>query len=673
MCGIAGLWDGVGNMRADERVLAIQRMTRTLAHRGPDDEGYLDEPNAGLACGHRRLSIVDLSPLGRQPMASPSGRYVIVFNGEVYNHKRLRPDLEAAGFQFRGTSDTEVMLAAIEHWGLQPAIRRFIGMFAFALWDRRQRVLAIARDRLGIKPLYYGWVAGRFVFASELKALSIAPGFDGAIDRDALALQLRYGYIPAPYSIYRNIYKLPPGTILSLDAKTARTPLMETDLRGRIAPYWSASEIAERGAASRLQIGADEAVEQVEALLRDAIALRMEADVPLGAFLSGGVDSSVVVALMQRLSSRPVRTFSIGVPEFGYDEAPHARAVAEHLGTDHTELYVSANEALEVVPRLPRIYDEPFSDASQIPTFLVSQLARRHVTVSLSGDGGDELFAGYDRYFWALRIWRWIGTAPKTFRRALARSLMAAPGMWAGALEAAKPLLPPSLRVRGPRDKLDRFADLIVASSPDVLYAQLVSHWPRRRPPVLDAHDLPSSLTEPARVSGIPDPTERMMFADLVGYLPDDILTKVDRASMAVGLEARVPLLDHRIVEFSWRLPLNLKVRAGRGKWPLREILSRYVPPMLTQRPKQGFGIPIGAWLRGPLRDWAEALLSEHRLRTEGIFEPDLIRSMWSDHVHGNRDEHYRLWDVLMVQAWLEARGEVNVQTLDRTCGVVLP
>src|SRR6185437_1777472 len=357
MCGIAGLWDGIGSIGADERALVIRRMTRALSHRGPDDEGYFDESRVGFSCGHRRLSIVDLSPLGHQPMASPSGRYVIVFNGEVYNHRALRLELEAVGFGFRGTSDTEVMLASIEHWGVEGAVRRFVGMFAFALWDRRQLALTIVRDRLGIKPLYYGWVGGRFAFGSELKALRIAPGFDRAIDRNALALQLKHGYIAGPHSIYQNLYKLPPGTLLSIDSEAVREPLMPAALAERIVTYWSAREVAERGAAERLQIGPDEAVERLEALLRDAVALRMEADVPLGAFLSGGVDSSIVVALMQKESSRPVRTFTIEFPDFGFDEAPYARAVAQHLGTDHSELYVSAAEALKVVPRLPQLYD----------------------------------------------------------------------------------------------------------------------------------------------------------------------------------------------------------------------------------------------------------------------------------------------------------------------------
>lgn len=669
MCGIAGLWDCLGSMRADERALAIRRMTRSLAHRGPDDEGLLDEPESGFSCGHRRLSIVDLSPQGRQPMESPSGRYVIVFNGEVYNYRALRLELEAAGFRFRGTSDTEVMLAAIEHWSLQRAVERFVGMFAFALWDRHRRVLTMVRDRLGIKPLYYGWAGGRFVFASELKALSIAPGFDGAISRGALALQSRLGYIPAPYSIYQNFYKLPPGTVFSVNVETARTPMGPGELEGRIVAYWSARDIAEQGAADRLRIDAAEAVDQLEALLLEAISLRMEADVPLGAFLSGGVDSSTVVALMQKQSSRAVRTFSIGFPDFGFDEAPHARAVAKYLGTEHSELYVSAAEALRVVPRLPQLYDEPFSDASQIPTFLVSQLARRHVTVSLSGDGGDELFSGYDRYFWTLRIWRRIGGAPRALRRVLAKTLLTAPGTWAKALELVMPLLPRALQVREPLDKVSRFADLVTSESADDLYARLISHWPHESTPVLGGHHLLRNPADGPGQTGLCDPTERMMYADLVGYLPDDILAKIDRASMAVGLEARVPLLDHRVVEFAWRLPLELKLRGGQGKWLLRQVLYRHVPRPLIERPKQGFGVPLGAWLRGPLRDWAESLLDERRLRDGGFFDPAAIRATWRQHVEGITDVSYRLWDVLMFQAWLEEHSKHFGQTLPHRAG----
>jgi len=666
MCGITGLWDIFGRLGAEQAAAAARRMNRALSHRGPDDEGYFDE--AGLWLAHRRLSIIDLSAEGHQPMISPSGRYVIVFNGEVFNHKRLRPELERHGVRFRGHSDTEVMLAAVEHWGLRGAVERFIGMFAFALWDRKDRCLALVRDRLGIKPLYYGWAAGRFVFGSELKALRAAPGFANAINRDALTLLLRHNYIPAPHSIYEGVYKLLPGTMLSVDTRLAASPESVEAATARAAHYWSAREVAEGGARSRYRGTEEAAATELERLLRDAIALRMEADVPLGAFLSGGVDSSTVVALMQAQSGRPVRTFSIGFHEAGFDEAQHAKAVARHLGTNHTELYVTSREALEVVPKLPEIYDEPFSDSSQIPTFLVSQLARRHVTVSLSGDGGDELFGGYNRYFYLRQFWSRISHIPFPLRRAIAHTLDSAPTFWGAALERAMPVIPRRWRVNTVREKIVRLAGVLKLESPDLLYHQLVSHWHDPAAVVLGGSEPSTALTDSARQAALNDYTERMMYTDLVSYLPDDILAKVDRASMAASLEARVPLLDHRVLEFAWRLPLHFKIRNGEGKRLLRQVLYRYVPKELIERPKQGFGVPIGDWLRGPLRDWAEALLDEHRLRGEGFFDPGPIRKTWSDHLSRRSDEHYRLWDVLMFQSWLEAGAKHAPQT---SCGLI--
>ena len=456
MCGVAGLWDVRHRLDASSKDAAIRRMTRTLTHRGPDDEGYFQDETAGLALGFCRLSIVDLSLQGHQPMVSVSGRYIIVFNGEVYNHAGLRPELEAADFPFRGHSDTEVMLAAIEHWGLESAVKRFIGMFAFALWDRQDRILTLVRDRLGVKPLYYGWIGSSFVFGSELKALRTAPGFAGTVNRDALTLLLRHSYIPAPYSIYQGIYKLMPGTLLRVDADLAANPEAVEALTARATSYWSAREVAETAVRNRFNGSTSEAVAELDHLLRDAVALRMEADVPLGAFLSGGVDSSTVVALMQAQSSRPVQTFTIGFHETDYDEAQHAKAVARHLGTAHTELYVTPQQALAVVPRLPEMCDEPFSDSSQIPTFLISQLARQTVTVSLSGDGGDEVFAGYNRYFWGRRLSRQISAIPKPLRRLMAAGLRVAPKFWAGTLKQAMPLLPVRLRVNNPGDKIGR-------------------------------------------------------------------------------------------------------------------------------------------------------------------------------------------------------------------------
>ena len=660
MCGIAGLWSPGGQFGREQCGTAVRRMTRSLSHRGPDDEGYFEHPEAGLYLGHRRLSIVDLSKEGHQPMVSPSGRYVTVFNGEIFNHRRLRPELERGGFTFRGHSDTEVMLAAVEYWGLLAAIERFIGMFAIALWDRESRSLTLVRDRLGIKPLYYGWAGGHFVFGSELKALRGAMRFDNRIHRGALALFMRHNYIPEPWSIYEGIYKLTPGTWVSFDSAAVQHPHNPEELVNRTTTYWSAKNVVERGGDARMAADVGGATERLEELLRDAVGLRMEADVPLGAFLSGGVDSSTVVALMQAQSSRPVKTFSIGFHEAGFDEAPHARAVAAHLGTEHTEMYVTPREAMDVIPRLARSYDEPFSDSSQIPTFLVSQLARRHVTVSLSGDGGDELFAGYDRYFVAGRLWNQLSRLPRPVRWSLGQGLQSMPGALAALLEVARPLLPGRWRINNPRDKVTLLAELLRAGTPAQLYQLLVSHWSEPARLVREATEALSPLTDPARGAPVHNETERMMYTDLISYLPGDILTKVDRASMSVGLEARVPLLDHRVVELAWQLPMRLKVNQGQGKWILRQVLFKYVPRELIERPKKGFGVPVGAWLRGPLRDWAESLLDESRLEAEGYLEPGRIRSIWSNHLSGRVDEQYRLWDVLMFQAWLEHESGVS-------------
>jgi len=666
MCGISGFWDFGRRFTGADASAALHSMTRALRHRGPDDEGYFQDSNCGFALGFRRLSIVDLSAAGHQPMTSAGGRYVIAFNGEVYNHARLRPALEKAGHTFRGHSDTEVMLAAIELWGVEGALEQFIGMFAFALWDKLERTLILARDRLGIKPLYCGWAAGVFAFASELKALAALPGFANPVDRGALCLFLRHNFVPAPYSIYRNIGKLTPGTLLRVDAALAAESLDAQNLAERAESYWSARLVTEGAAGQRAVLADDDAIEQLDTLLRDAVSLRMLADVPLGAFLSGGVDSSTVVALMQAQSSRAVKTFSIGFREESHDEARHAKAVAAHLGTDHHELYVTSQDALKVVPLLPMMFDEPFADSSQIPTYLVSRLARDKVTVSLSGDGGDELFAGYNRYFWGAGLRRWMDRIPYSARRAAA-SLLRANDAWFGkALEGAMPLLPARLRLQNPSNKSTILADMLGARTDEERYRYLVSHWRDPAKIVLDASEPASLLADVGRRSRLAEPVERMMSADLVTYLPDDILAKVDRASMAVSLEARVPLLDHRVVEFAWRIPIAQKVRAGHGKWLLRQVLYRYVPKELIERPKMGFGVPIEHWLRGPLRDWAEALLNEQRLREEGYFDPAPIRAMWEGHLAGRLNEHYRLWDVLMFQAWLDAQDKFHGQTTGR-------
>ncbi len=649
MCGIAGFFDPkVDTLKNGKEIL--DKMTDTLIHRGPDDNGIWIDKDMGMGLGHRRLAILDLSPGGHQPMYSASGRYVIIFNGEIYNFMTLRKELEQESFYaWRGNSDTEVMLAAIEKWGIEEAVKRFVGMFAFALYDRKERVLYLVRDRIGIKPLYYGWIKGVFVFASELKAIKSHPYFSGKINLGALALLLRHNYIPTPYSIYEGIYKLYPGHILTLRCKK------EKYLKPVISPYWSAKEVVETGNKNPFSNGEKEAIDALESLLKDAIKLRMIADVPLGAFLSGGVDSSTVVALMQAQSTRPVKTFTIGFYEQDYDEARYAKEIATHLGTEHTELYVTPKEAMEVVPKLPTLYDEPFSDSSQIPTFLISKLARTQVTVSLSGDGGDELFGGYNRYFWGRDIWDKLKGMPYGMRMALAKSLtILSPQVWDAIFFRLDPILPRRLRQRNPGDKLHKLAGILGAKTPKEMYYNLVSHWRKPTNVVIGAEEPLTVLTNPEKQAHLSDFVSQMMYLDLVSYLPDDILVKVDRASMGVSLEARVPILDHRIVEFAWRLPLHMKIRGDQSKWILRQVLYRYVPRKLIERPKMGFGIPIDKWLRGPLRDWAESLLDESRLRQEGFFNPLPILEKWREHLSGRRNWQHHLWDVLMFQAWLE-------------------
>jgi len=653
MCGIAGIIDASGRA-ADALEGVASAMASTLRHRGPDDHGSWADPEHGIALGHRRLSILDLTDEGRQPMVSASSRYVIVFNGEIYNHRELRDRLESRGHAFRGRSDTEVLLAAVDEWGARGAVDRLNGMFAFGLWDRSECQLHLARDRIGEKPLYYGTIGSALVFASELKAFDAHPGFTAEIDRDSVASFFRFKYVPSPLSIYRGIRKLPAASILSIDADRP-TDVPEP------AQYWDAAEVAQRGLADPFRGSVGEAAHELESLLVDAVGLRMQADVPLGAFLSGGVDSSTVVAIMQAIGERPARTFTIGSTDRDNDEARYARAVADHLGTEHTELFVTPSDAMDVIPDLPTMYDEPFADSSQIPTFLVSRLAREHVTVSLSGDGGDELFGGYDRYLWVEKLWKDVGWIPPWFRRRAAIALgSVSPGSWQRVLARSSATLPKSLQHRMAGEKVHKLAGVLDAADPDEIYRRLVSHWRDPAALVLGSREPVTRLTEPAawRPQGL---TDRMMFLDLLTYLPDDILAKVDRASMSVGLEARVPLLDHRVVEFAWSLPFALKVRDGKSKWLLRQVLSKYVPSSLIDRPKTGFGIPIGAWLRGPLRDWAETLLDERRLRQEGFLDALLVRRMWREHLSGKRDRQYLLWDALNFQAWLENRRGASV------------
>jgi len=641
MCGIAGFW-GPADQRGLRRT--ARAMADAIRHRGPDDSGEWCNEDAGIALAHRRLSILDLSPEGHQPMISASGRYVIVFNGEVFNCEELRAQL--SGCRWRGHSDTEVMLEAIEAWGLEAAVRSFVGMFAFAIWDREERELHLVRDRLGIKPLYYGRCGKYFLFGSELRALRAHPAFDAEIDRGAVALLMRHNYVPHPYSIYDGIRKLPPGTMLRVRS--------DRELPEPVT-FWSAQAVAETGASHPLPDDPEAAVDTLHQLLLPAIRRRMIADVPLGAFLSGGIDSSTVVALMQAQSSRRVRTFSIGFMEKDYNEAPFAAAVARHLGTDHTELYVTPADAQAVVPKLPEYFDEPFSDSSQIPTFLVAALARRHVTVALSGDGGDELFAGYPRYALTNQIWGALRHAPPAARKLAAGGIRTfSADAWDRMFRTADVFLPALLRGRRPGEQIHRFADLLSADSRQDVYRRILSHWDLPEEVVVGAREPLTVLTDPRRWAKLSDFTLQMMFIDLVSYLPDDILTKVDRASMAVGLEARVPLLDHGVVEFAWRLPMSLRIRNGQQKWLPRQVLYKYVPAELVDRPKMGFGMPIGEWLRGPLRDWAEALLASQRLTDEGFLDSQRVRAVWQQHVSGRRNWQYPLWDVLMFQAWLE-------------------
>jgi asparagine synthase (glutamine-hydrolysing) len=642
MCGIAGFWQSNGT--PDHPFEVLNRMGAALAHRGPDDSGVFFDDVAGMGMAFRRLSILDLSPEGHQPMFSPSGRYVIVFNGEVYNFEEIRSEL--GPHCWRGHSDTEVMLGAFERWGVEASVQRFVGMFAFALWDRLERRLYLVRDRLGIKPVYYGQVRNAFIFASELKAIWQCPDFAGEIDRDALALYMRHNYVPAPHCIYRGLHKLESGCILTLESP-ASTP--------QISRYWSAKEVAHRGLQSPLRIGDQEAVEELHELLLQAVRLRMISDVPLGAFLSGGVDSSTVVALMQAQSPRPVKTFTIGFCEEGYNEAVEAKKVAEHLRTDHTELYLAPQDALDVVPLLPAMYDEPFADFSQIPTYLVSKLARRCVTVSLSGDGGDELFGGYNRYYLTRRIWRSLRLLPAALRKAASSLLRALPPERIDtAFRLLQPLIPRRLTPSAPGDKAHKLANLLSLSSPSIqeLYHRALSHWHNPGYVVLNSCEPRTVRDTIDELSASLDIEEVMMVTDLLNYLPDDILTKIDRASMAVSLEARVPLLDHRVVEFAWKLPRSLKIRDGVSKWILRQVLYKYVPEHLIERPKMGFGVPLDRWLRGPLRDWAEDLLSEKNLAGHGFFNVEPIREKWREHISASRNWQYLLWDVLVFQEW---------------------
>ena len=649
MCGLVGFWDFGRRIDSPERCLGD--MAGVITHRGPDDQGVFFDSDTGLGLGHCRLSIIDLSQDGSQPMESASSRFVLAYNGEVYNFRDLRRELEGQGDLFRGHSDTEVILAAIERWGLETALSRFNGMFAFALWDRRDRILHLVRDRIGIKPLYYGFAGDALVFASDPAAFRPVPGFAGEIDRGAVCLLLRHGYIPAPHSIFTGIRKLLPGHLLSITAP-------ESGSLPEAHPYWSARDAVTSGRAERFSGSPAEAVTELETLLRDAVKCRMVSDVPLGAFLSGGVDSSTVVALMQEVSGRPVRTFSIGFEDEEFNEAHYAGEVARHLGTEHTELYVTPQQCRDVVPLLPGMFSEPFADSSQIPTYLVSKLARSQVTVSLSGDGGDELFAGYHNYAMGQALWRRSSRFP-AWLRALGGAAIHSipPGAWDGLLKSAGPFKSGGRAFELTGDRMHKLADVVARRDFPDMYRALVSAWKDPAGMVIRGHEPPTLLTGLDTPAPSDDILEQMMYWDLRTYLPGDILTKVDRASMAVSLEARVPLLDHRVVELAWRLPLDYKLRGGRAKWVLRQVLDRHVPARLIDRPKRGFSVPLEAWLKGPLRDWAEALLDRDRLVHEGVFHPDPIRKSWREFQSGSRRWQSQLWIVLMFQAWLANQG----------------
>ena len=652
MCGLAGFITAGDDNPSEVMARFLTAMSNAITHRGPNDEGSWSDAEAGVWLGHRRLSIVDLSSAGHQPMQSASGRYMIAFNGEIYNHLSLRQEIEAAGEapSWCGCSDTETLLQGFDFWGIQGTVERAVGMFTFAVWDRQNATLILGRDRLGEKPLYYGW-QGRggsavFLFGSELKALRKHPAFESNVNRGALSLQLRHNCIPAPYSIYEGISKLLPGSLLSVSRQQPKP---------RVWAYWSVAEVAKSGITNVFSGSDQQAVDKLESLLKDSVSKQMVADVPLGAFLSGGVDSSTIVALMQAQSTNPVKTFTIGFNEESYNEAAQAKMVAQHLGTDHTELYVTAEQARSVIPFLANLYDEPFSDSSQIPTFLLSQLARQHVTVSLSGDAGDELFCGYNRYQMTANLWRKVATVPMPLRRLVARGLTSiSPHTLDRLVTTLSRFMSGSALLANAGGKLHKGAEVLSSQSAHDLYLGLVSHWTDLDSVVIRGQEPPSLLTgNLPNLDGLDD-VQRMMALDMMTFLPDDILTKLDRAAMGVSLETRVPFLDHRLVEFAWSLPQSMKLRDGKSKWALRQVLYRYVPKALIERPKMGFGVPIDSWLRGPLREWAEDLLSEARLKHEGFLNYVPIRKKWTEHLSGRRNWQYQLWDVLMFQAWLE-------------------
>ena len=642
MCGITGFWDFKGHSSQETLLATVESMAAAIQERGPDSFGVWADKTQ-LAFGHRRLAIVDLSEAGHQPMFSRSGRWVIIYNGEVYNTEELRKELLALGCQFRGHSDTEVIIEACEQWGVEKTCSRLIGMFAFACWDTEEKRLFLARDRLGIKPLYWGFQQDVFFFGSQLKSFSKHPSWNPVLDKNALSAYFRFNYVPAPLSIFKGIQKLNPGTLLSIDKTKNITQTV----------FWDLQKVIEKGKKNILEQNDADLIDITNDLLSDAVKRRMVADVPIGAFLSGGIDSSLVVALMQKNSLQPVKTFSIGFFEDEYNEAQYAAKVAKHLGTDHHELYLSARDAMDVIPSIPEWCDEPFADVSQIPTFLVSKLARTQVTISLSGDGGDELFAGYHRYLWGPNIWQKVKHCPSAMRQLSAKALQQlSPKSWdkISSFLPSQFKLPPLLG-----DKIHKLAPILGASDEYQFYKMLVSQWQQPEELVVGSREPVLALWDEKQFSNKSQTfVDKMQMMDLLTYLPDDILAKVDRASMAVSLEARVPLLDHRVVEFAWSLPAHVKIREGQGKWILKQILNKYVPRHLIERPKMGFGVPIGEWLRGPLKEWASELLSKKRLINEGILNEELVSQKWQEHLSGKKNWQHPLCGVLMFQAWKE-------------------
>lgn len=664
MCGFTGFLDRRAGLSKEEAQSLAERMNQRLTHRGPDDQGLWLDPHHGLVLAHRRLSILDLSSRGHQPMISPSGRYVVAYNGEIYNHLEIRKDIDAGEdtpvhpledqthFKstprgtWQGHSDTETLLAAVERWGLGETLKRCRGMFAFALWDRQEQVLSLARDRLGEKPLYFGWQGEVFLFGSELKALRAHPAFKAEIDRASLSELLKLGYIPGPSTIFQGISKLAPGSFILIGQhRQASEPVH----------YWSVADTAIKGQLSPFTGSDEEGINRLDQLLKEVVLGEMISDVPLGSFLSGGIDSSLITAIMQSQSTTPIQTFSIGFEEEEYNEAPFARAVANHLGTDHTELCVSPEAAMGVISSLPELYDEPFADVSQIPTHLVARLAHQKVKVALTGDGGDEFFGGYNRHTWTPKIWKRIHAIPLGIRRELARMLtLLPPHTWDSVFRALGFLLPASLRYRSPGDKLHKISKILGARKPEDIYLNLITQTKDEHRLVIGASPQENPLSDPSLWPALREIEHRMMYLDSISYLPDDILVKLDRATMGTSLEGRSPFLDHALVEFAWSLPLSMKIRQGQGKWILRQLLQKYVPNALIERPKMGFGVPVDRWIREPLKDWGESLIDPRRLQSEGFLHPGRVKDLWQQHRSGRRNHAPLLWSILMFEAWLE-------------------